>query len=400
MGEQLKDKYDIIFSDITSNCNLRCPFCLNDWTVINGNTFMSKETFRKIVTLIPLIREGGCFGLSCLFEPTLHPDFIELLKMIPEPERKKVFFTTNLAKPLSDDLLHELAAIGISFINISLDSLTPTVFESLRKGAKFLVFMDNLKRLTMVFRSSPNPPTLHYITVLCRENVGEVESLITETTRNYLSVEHEFRCFWQYNHQDQTWVKNHSISLNDWERVRDKLAKLPYKYLLRPYDPQPYSPPSYFGLFVSSSGMIYPAGLPANMLLNINHMESPHEFFKQFVLLHSLNIERGLELSRIRSEYERLGEEQHPSPVLKSQLVEMKQELASIEERVGWRLLARVRQIRMKLFPQGSRRESLWLLWISFLGVCVDQGTGIAVGKVVSNLRRKLEVFGRKETGG
>lgn len=113
MQYNYEKKYDFISFDITSNCNLRCPFCLNDFSKIKGNTNVTRETFRKVISLIPLIKETGSFYFSCLFEPTLHPNFSELLYEIPEEYRSKVFFTTNLAKTISDEDIKKLSLSGI-----------------------------------------------------------------------------------------------------------------------------------------------------------------------------------------------------------------------------------------------------------------------------------------------
>jgi MoaA/NifB/PqqE/SkfB family radical SAM enzyme len=316
MNSFFENKYDFISSDITSNCNLRCPFCFNDYTGIKGNTFMSRETFKKVLSLLPLLKEGGYFYFSCLFEPTLHPNFIELLSMIPAEERKKVFFTTNLAKKLSDESLHKLSMINISHINISLDSLIPEKFELLRKNAKFKVFMDNLNRLVKIFSQSSQAPKLRYITILVKTNFEEVSSLIAETTEKYLSTEHEFRCFLPTESQDQTWKNNNAISLNDWDKVRDELCLLPYKYVLGPfsqgqdivtppqnnYEQQVYGFPPYLSLSVSSNGTISLLHMPIDIAFNLHEIEMPYHFFEKLVLLHSLDIERGKELQRIRGE--------------------------------------------------------------------------------------------------
>lgn len=45
--------YKFIAADITSNCNLRCPFCINDFSAIKGNLFMTEDTFDKALTLLP-----------------------------------------------------------------------------------------------------------------------------------------------------------------------------------------------------------------------------------------------------------------------------------------------------------------------------------------------------------
>ncbi len=99
----IPDRYTRISVDITGNCNLRCPYCLNDFSNIHGNVFMSRENFEKALSLLPLVKDQGAFRLSCIFEPTIHPHFLDLLKMIPGGHNRRVYFTTNLAKPLSDD---------------------------------------------------------------------------------------------------------------------------------------------------------------------------------------------------------------------------------------------------------------------------------------------------------
>ena len=69
-------KFNMIFNDITSNCNLRCVFCVNDFSNIKGNILMTEKVFDKVMALLPLVPDGSFF-LSCLFEPTMHPDFID-----------------------------------------------------------------------------------------------------------------------------------------------------------------------------------------------------------------------------------------------------------------------------------------------------------------------------------
>jgi len=86
-------KYDFLAIDIVNGCNLRCPFCINDWSRIGKNEPMDVQLFRKkIVPLFDLVKEGPHIYLSCLFEPTIHPHFWDFIEAVPQRHRKNNFF--------------------------------------------------------------------------------------------------------------------------------------------------------------------------------------------------------------------------------------------------------------------------------------------------------------------
>jgi len=55
-----------------------------------------------------------------ILEPSLHPEFVSYPEKIKQEHFWKVFFTTNLAKEISDDKIERLSNLKIAFINISL----------------------------------------------------------------------------------------------------------------------------------------------------------------------------------------------------------------------------------------------------------------------------------------
>jgi hypothetical protein len=83
--------------DIVNNCNLRCPFCVYDYGSTRATKFMSDETFEAALRLIPYVTDGN-FWLSCLHEATLHPRLLDFIAKVPVEYRRKLFYTTNLAK--------------------------------------------------------------------------------------------------------------------------------------------------------------------------------------------------------------------------------------------------------------------------------------------------------------
>jgi MoaA/NifB/PqqE/SkfB family radical SAM enzyme len=232
LQETIKGQWNTLIVDITSGCNLRCPFCYNDFSKHKTTVLMKKETFSKIVEIMPLVRHK--IYLSCNFEPTLHPEFAEFVHMIPAESRKKCFFTTNLSAKISDKTIDELGRSGLHYINISLDSFDPAVFESLRKGAHHHNFMNNLDRLCHAFAQMPDAPSLRYITMVFKQNVKEIPSILEKCHEKYLASENEFR-----NSPDMPlnkWPAEHAISDSDWKDLREELEKKTYKFSILRYD--------------------------------------------------------------------------------------------------------------------------------------------------------------------
>ncbi len=168
---------DHIAIDIVNNCNLRCPFCLFDYSDVKTTRVMSAETFDALLPLLPYVRDGN-FWLSCLHEPTLNPDFLGFIEKIPKQWRRKVMFTTNLAKRMPAEYFAALAGSGVSHINISLESLDPEIFERMRKGARWNIFKDNWDRLIAAWAAAEAPPRLRYIIMAYRSNRDEIPGLV------------------------------------------------------------------------------------------------------------------------------------------------------------------------------------------------------------------------------
>jgi len=81
---------------ITNACQLRCPFCFaSEYRVDAGSgaaRHMSTEEFRRLLDFAPVKTVRFCGG-----EPTLHPQFGELLQLaLAEPERRAFIMTNGL----------------------------------------------------------------------------------------------------------------------------------------------------------------------------------------------------------------------------------------------------------------------------------------------------------------
>ncbi len=216
----------MIAGDIVNNCNLRCPFCMVDYANVRGLRLMTGETFRRALELLPLVPPGQ-FWLSCLHEPTLHPQFVELLAAVPVDFRDRVSFTTNLCKRLPDETLAGIAASGIHSIRVSFDSADAKLFAELRKGGKLEVFQQNLVRLVGFLASEPRRPLLHFITMAFRDNAREIPDMVKRCFEEYGAGSHEVR-FLYYSPHLATWGREHLLGPEAWADLESKLARSPY----------------------------------------------------------------------------------------------------------------------------------------------------------------------------
>jgi MoaA/NifB/PqqE/SkfB family radical SAM enzyme len=227
-----------IAADIVNNCNLRCPFCLVDYSLVDHTELMSVETFQKILSLVAGAGDEG-FWMSCLHEPTMHPQLNDFLALIPQNARKKTWFTTNLTRPLTEEFFTVWARSGIHHINVSLDSLNPELFAVLRKFGRFEVFQRNLDLMTDVFRRHADPPKLRFITMAFKSNLEEIPNILQHSRERWLSSENEIRYTLNFEHITDNFRTEHYLLKADWPILTEKLAKLPYNYTIV-YPPEDY----------------------------------------------------------------------------------------------------------------------------------------------------------------
>lgn len=293
--------YEFVAADITGNCNLRCTFCINDFSNIQGNILMEEATFEKLMTLIPLVK--GChFFISCLFEPTIHPRFISFLEKISPRYGKNVFFTTNLSAKFSQQELLRLSRVNIHHINISIDSLNRDTFEQLRQKASFERYFDNLRRLVDVFSSAAHPPRLRYTTMALKPNLDEIPGLVETCAGNYLAYTHEIRHVYPVPHLSEEWKQQNLISNEEWQQLQAFAEESRYNCevvlpppVYYPDDNQPYSRKPEgsnsndfdpagnslpLGLNVKSDGTVWLYGKP-EINFKLDELEEPGKFLEK-----------------------------------------------------------------------------------------------------------------------
>jgi len=258
--------FEFIAADIVNNCNLRCPFCLVDYSQVKSTNLMSEETFRALIRLAPAVPLAG-FWLSCLHEPTLHPKLGEFIQLIPLNQRRKFWFTTNLVRPLPDALIETIAGSGFHHINVSYDSFDEDVFAMLRKHGRLKMFRHNLDRLLAAFARVVHPPFLRYITMAYRSNVADIPAMVTWMNESGLAAEVEIRYTFNTANISEDFRREQFLETEEWLALKSSLDALPYTNIRLTMPPADYNREHPYG--------------PANWFETVPPTPPPHKAFKR-----------------------------------------------------------------------------------------------------------------------
>ena len=168
----LKSKPQRLVLELTNACNLRCIMCGRD----EANFNLTKFDINILKNLSPILNEVEEVTLFGWGEPTLHPEFEEILKFLDNYPVKKYFVTNGMRL---DKIKEALFKYHVDIMAISLDGAKPETNNSIRVNSDFNFIVEQLKDIVRIKKEKNlNYPYMNFVMTLFERNIEELPDLV------------------------------------------------------------------------------------------------------------------------------------------------------------------------------------------------------------------------------
>lgn len=165
----------IVF-ELTNACNLRCKMCgRNDADFIL--TSFKNAWIDQFESVLDTVEEVTLMGWG---EPTMHPEFVDILKHLNQyPVRK--YFCTNGQKLLSENLFNAIFDYKVDIMAVSLDGANADTNNAIR-GKGFNNIVNGLKQIVQRRKTknsdSQQLPYINFVFTAMKHNLREIPDVI------------------------------------------------------------------------------------------------------------------------------------------------------------------------------------------------------------------------------
>lgn len=169
-----------LYIEVTNRCNSlckSCPLTYDHYLPWEAKHHLSWDEFRQIVDQVPVIERAVLHGIG---EPLLNPDLPRIVAHL-KSRGARVLFNTN-AVLLDATRGDAMVEAGLDELRVSLDAITPALYNELRGIDKLPRILDNL-RAYMSRRAArksvePHQPVVSFWFVGMRENLHELPDIV------------------------------------------------------------------------------------------------------------------------------------------------------------------------------------------------------------------------------
>ncbi|MBF0594963.1 MAG: radical SAM protein [Candidatus Omnitrophica bacterium] len=173
--------------DLTNACNTVCLYCMNYSTLGLKKEYPShwQNEFLDMATARRLIPELKALGVKEIDvtgngEPFMHPDCIEILRLIKSSGIKCLVRTNGLF--INQDIIDQLLAMGLNGIDLSLWAGTPQGYAVMHPGESeesFLKIYDWLQYLAELRDKNKVSLKLRILNVVGADNFRDLEGMLS-----------------------------------------------------------------------------------------------------------------------------------------------------------------------------------------------------------------------------
>jgi radical SAM protein with 4Fe4S-binding SPASM domain len=158
--------------ELTNACNLNCVMCGRNVAEFKP-MFFDMETFRSLEPVIDKVEEVTLMGWG---EPTIHPNFIEMLETINK-HGARIYFCSNgmnlkkIRKAIFDNHVDVFA--------VSLDGATDETNSRIRRGSKINQITDDLRSIVKEKKERGlKYPWINFVFCAINSNIHELPMLV------------------------------------------------------------------------------------------------------------------------------------------------------------------------------------------------------------------------------
>lgn len=158
--------------ELTNACNLNCVMCGRNAADFKPTVF-DMDVFRSFEPLMDTIEEVTLMGWG---EPTIHPQFNEMLEIINRHSARKYFCTNgmNLKK-----IKQTIFDYEVDVFAVSLDGATDETNGRIRRGSKIGQITEDLKDIVRIKKERGlQYPWINFVFCAMKSNIRELPDLV------------------------------------------------------------------------------------------------------------------------------------------------------------------------------------------------------------------------------
>lgn len=158
--------------ELTNACNLNCVMCGRNNAAFQPTMF-DMDIFRSLEPLMDTIEEVTLMGWG---EPTIHPQFTEMLETIHKHHARKYFCTNgmNLNK-----IKQAIFDYEVDIFAVSVDGATEETNDRIRRGSKLSIITKDLKDIVSEKKERGlSYPYINFVFCAMKSNLHELPDLV------------------------------------------------------------------------------------------------------------------------------------------------------------------------------------------------------------------------------
>lgn len=158
--------------ELTNACNLNCIMCGRNAANFKPTMF-DMDVFRSFEPLMDTIEEVTLMGWG---EPTIHPHFTEMLKIVNDHSARKYFCTNGMTLQKIKKAIFDY---NVDVFAVSLDGATDETNSRIRRGSDINLITSELKNIVKIKKENGYKyPWINFVFCAMRSNIEELPDLV------------------------------------------------------------------------------------------------------------------------------------------------------------------------------------------------------------------------------